>query len=402
MIIFNKSKDKVLHLDINSCFATIEQQANPLLRSKPVVVATYNSPGGCILAASIEAKKLNIKTGMRVCEAKLKCSKLVILNPDPFKYRKVHKMLYNLLCCYSEKVTPKSIDEFSFKLVYPNNYLSQIAEIKKRIKKEIGEWITVSVGVSTNRYLAKVAAGLMKPDGLVEINIYNHLKIFSNLKLIELNGIKHANAKRLMSLGIESVLDFYNSPVWKLKLAFGGITGLYWYLRLHGYEIDNFSSKRGMYGNSYAPTFNKSNMPLEILSKLCEKTGFRLRKDNLKANGIYLFLQSRDGKYWQKSKKITKEVFKSGDIYKEAVNLLSLSPIKTSYKNIAVSVFGLTNKNFLQLEIFDDILKKEKLTNCLDEINRRWGDFCIHPVRMKNIDKNIKDRISFGSLDQIY
>ena len=402
MTSFNRVKPKVVHLDINSCFATIEQQANPLLRGKPIVVAAYNSPSGCILAASIEAKKLGIKTGMRVRSGRLIYPRLIVLTPDPAKYRVVHKKLYNLLSGFSQKVIPKSIDEFTFELAYPDDFKTEIKKIKSRIKEEIGEWITVSVGISTNRYLAKVAAGLIKPDGLVEINQKNHLKIFSNLKLTDLTGIKTANAKRLKSVGIRTVLDFYKSPVWKLKLAFGGITGLYWYLRLHGYEIDDFKSIRGTYGNSYAPPPNKSNLPLEILSKLCEKTGFRLRKANLKASGVHITLQSRNGKFWHIGRKASREIFSSGDIYKEAVNLLKLSPIKTSFRNIAVSVFGLTNKSFLQLEIFDDILKKERLTNCLDTINEKWGDFYIHPLRMKNVKENIKDRISFGSLDQIY
>lgn len=399
---FNTEKSKIVHLDINSCFATIEQQANPILRNKPIVVAAYNSPSGCILAASIEAKRLGIKTGMRVGDGKLIYSKLIVLTPDPAKYRVVHKKLYNLLCDFSQKVTPKSIDEFTFELAYPNDFVFEIKKIKKRIKLEIGEWITVSVGVSTNRYLAKVAAGLIKPDGLVEINKENYLKIFSKLKLTDLTGIKYANEKRLKSVGIKNVLDFYNSPIWKLKIAFGGIVGLYWYLRLHGYEVDDFKSKRGTYGNSYAPSPDKSNMPLEILSKLCEKTGFRLRKANLKASGVHLALQSRNGNFWHMGKKVSRELFESGDIYLEAVSLLELSPIKASFRNIAVSVFGLTSKNLLQLEIFEDILKKEKLTNCLDQINEKFGDFYIHPTRMINVNENIKDRISFGSLDQIY
>ncbi|OGM72651.1 hypothetical protein A2422_01325 [Candidatus Woesebacteria bacterium RIFOXYC1_FULL_31_51] len=399
---FNKSKPLVVHLDINSCFATIEQQANPLLRGKPIVVAAYNFPGGCILTASIEAKKLGIKTGMRVKDGKLICPKLIVLIPDPNKYRVVHKKLYNLLSKFSEKVIPKSIDEFVFKLINPNTYFFVIKEIKKRIKLEIGEWITVSVGISTNRYLAKVAASLIKPDGLVEINKDNYQLVFSKLKLTDLTGIKKRNEGRLKSVGIKTVLDFYESPIWKLKLAFGGITGLYWHTRLHGYEVDDFESKRCMFGNSYAPPFDKSNMPLEILSKLCQKTGFRLRKANLKANGIHLALEARDGNFWHMGKKISKELFESGDIYKEAVKLLILSPIKTSFKNIAVSVFDLTEKSILQLEIFDDVLRKEDLSKSLDKINEKWGNFYIHPARMIKIKESIKDRISFGSLDQIY
>lgn len=254
---FNQSKANIIHLDINSCFATIEQQANPKLRDKPVVVAAYATNHGCILASSITAKKLGIKTGMRVKDAKLIYPKVVVLEPDPAKYRFVHRKIKKILENYSDKVTPKSIDEFVFTLHSRVSPCDASKEIKDRIKKEVGEYITVSIGISTNRYLAKVASNLQKPDGLVEINKDNIRNIFFKLKLTDLTGIKKGNFNRLKLFGITNSLEFLDASVDKLKLAFGGICGLYWYMRLHGFEVDNFKSKRGMYGNSFAPPPSK-------------------------------------------------------------------------------------------------------------------------------------------------
>ena len=280
---FNRNLSNIIPLDINSCFATIEQQANPLLRDRPVVVAAYTTPSGCILAASVTAKKLGIKTGMRIMDAKRIYPEVVTLLPDPPKYRFVHKKILRILKRYSDEVRPKSIDEFVFKI---SNGLDPVAiskEIKEKIKKEVGEYITVSIGISTNRYLAKVASNLQKPDGLSEINSSNFLEIFSRLKLTDLTGIKKGNSIRLKRYGIKTVVEFYNSPIWKLKLVFGGIGGFYWHQRLHGYEVDNFKSKRGMIGNSYAPPPNMANNFFPIVSKLCEKTGFRLRSFSFKS-----------------------------------------------------------------------------------------------------------------------
>src|SRR3972149_2472454 len=109
---FNHKPSTIMHVDLNSCFATIEQQANPFLRGKPVSVAAFTSPGGCILASSIEAKKLGIKTGMRVKEGKAICPCLVVLPPDPWKYRNVHLKLRKLVSDYTNDFSPKSIDEF--------------------------------------------------------------------------------------------------------------------------------------------------------------------------------------------------------------------------------------------------------------------------------------------------
>ena len=255
---FNPEIPKILHLDLNSCFASIEQQANPFLRGKPIAVAAFNSPGGCILAASIEAKKLGIKTGMRVGDAQKICPRIKVLTPDPWKYRNVHLKLKKLVSEYTDDFSPKSIDEFVLNLAdyctaYKTTSLKVVAqEIKTRIKKEIGDWLTVSVGIAPNRYLAKIAAGLHKPDGLDEINKDNFLEIYSKLKLTDLTGIKERNAARLSMMGIYSVTDFYKAPTRQLQAAFHSITGLYWHMRLGGYEVDDFGSKRGSFGNSVA------------------------------------------------------------------------------------------------------------------------------------------------------
>ncbi|WKZ25793.1 MAG: hypothetical protein QY322_00555 [bacterium] len=398
---FNTNLPRIVHLDINSCFATIEQQANPKLRDKAVVVAAYTTSSGCILASSITAKKMGIKTGMRVGDGRLICPNLIVLEPDPEKYRFVHKKLKKLLEKYSPLVTSKSIDEFVFEIVKGSPVVVS-RQIKERIKKEIGEYITVSIGISTNRYLAKVASNLQKPDGLSVINKSNYHKVFSNLKLTDLTGIKINNSNRLRSVGIKTVNDFYSYPLYKLKIAFGGIGGLYWHLRLHGYEIDDFKSTRKVVGNSYAPPPNHANKVGEIMIKLTEKTGLRLRYANLKALGVHLYIQDRNGTSWHMGRTLKRYVSNSCDIYREMNNLLRLSPIKNNIRNIAISTFKLKQNSELQLEIFDNevgffnVLKKEELTKSLDLINTKYGDYTIYPARMVNTKDMVKDRIAFG------
>jgi DNA polymerase-4 len=107
----NRNQPLVMHVDLNSCFATIEQQANPLLRGKPIVVAAYNSPNGCVVAPSIEAKRYGIKTGMTVRDARLLYPGVVVRTPDPAKYRAVHLQFRKIFQDYSPAVSPKSIDE---------------------------------------------------------------------------------------------------------------------------------------------------------------------------------------------------------------------------------------------------------------------------------------------------
>lgn len=404
---FNPNPSTIMHLDLNSCFATIEQQANPLLRGKPTVVAAYVTPSGCILASSIEAKKYGIKTGMRVKEGRLLYPKLIVLSPDPWKYRNIHLKLRRLLSDYTDKIVPKSIDEFVLNLEgYPvaSRGIQTVAgEIKKRIKKEIGEWLTISVGIAPNRFLAKTAAGLHKPDGLDEINKDNFTAIFYSLCLTDICGIKERNAVRLMNVGIFTVLDFYQADLRQLKAAFNSVLGYYWYLRLRGWEIDDVEFGRRSYGNSFAlpqPLASPKELA-PILQKLVQKTGQRLRKAGYRVRGIHLSLLYRDFSYWHQGVTLPKTIFDSREIYQEAFRILCRSPYKKAVRNLAVSCFNLVKASSLQLDLFTDTIKKEKITQAIDQVNSRWGDFIITPARMLGTKRLVLDRIAFGNVKEL-
>jgi DNA polymerase-4 len=397
-----------MHIDLNSCFATIEQQANPFLRGKPVAVAAFTSPGGCILAASIEAKRLGIKTGMSVRDGQAIYSKLVVLPSDPWKYRNVHLKLRKLVSDYTNDFSPKSIDEFVLNMKdYPklvSGNMKQVAgEIKQRIKSEIGEWLTVSIGIAPNRYLAKIAAGLRKPDGLDEINKSNFLDIYSKLKLTDLTGIKEANAARLNGMGIYSVLNFYRAPVWRLRAAFHSITGLYWHSRLSGYEVDNIEFGRRSYGNSVALGKNLSKIEdlAPILARLTEKMCGRLRGAGYRASGIHLMIAYKNGSWWHKGRHLAQPYFDSRDFYKAAFKLMIEANPISPVLNLAVSCFGLTKSETLQLDLFRNETTRSSLVKAGDSINERWGDFTVGSARSFGGAKMVMDRIAFGGVKEL-
>ncbi len=414
-LLFNPKPSTVMHLDINSCFATIEQQANPALRGKPIAVAAYNSPNGCILAPSIEAKRFGVKTGMRVKDGKLLCPKLIVRAPDPWKYRNVHLKFRDILYRYSDKVTPKSIDEFVVFLEHCPSYqqavdsvnkngMRQIAlKIKQNIKDEIGEYITVSVGIAPNRYLAKTGAGLHKPDGLDEINIDNYLQVFEKLDLKDLCGIAIKNAVRLNRMGIYNVREFYEAPLWKLKGAFESVLAYYWYFRLRGWEIDDVNFARRSYGNSFSLpiAFSEAEDLAPILQKLVEKMGSRLRKAGYKAKGVHLSISFKDGNFWHHGTTTPEVLFDSRDIYKYAYGLLLGCPYSGGVRNLAVSVFNLLDGSKTQLSLFEDTLKKERLIKAVDGINDTWGSFVLRPARMISTDNVVHDRIAFGGVKEL-
>lgn len=403
-----------MHIDLNSCFASIEQQANPLLRGKPVAVAAYTTASGCIVAPSIEAKSLGIKVGMRVKDGKALCRELIVLPPDPWKYRNVHLALRRLLSCYTPDVTPKSIDEFVLDFgkvpVHGDAYSADSPlklvgmQIKRRIREEIGDWLRVSIGISSNRFLAKLASNLHKPDGLDEINRGNFLGFFSQLQLTDIPYIKARNALRLNSMGVFSVVDFYNAPLWKLKAAFHSINGYYWYMRLHGYEIDDVVFSRRSYGNSYAlpKPFSKLSELSPIISKLTQKMSFRLRHGGYMASGVHLAVDFRNGIFWHKGISFDRGLFESNEIYRKVIEIFARCPYRLAVRDIFVSVYGLKKISKLQLNFFEDVVKKRSLSKAVDAINERWGNFIISPARMLLGDREmVPDRVAFGGVKEL-
>jgi len=404
---FNDAPSYLMHIDLNSCFATIEQQANPLLRGRPIAVAAYTSPNGCILAASIEAKKLGIKTGFRVKEGKSLCPGLIILPPDPDKYRYIHLKLRQLLSSYTTNITPKSIDEFVLNFQnfpsFNTGLLGAGRQIKTRIKQEIGEWLTVSIGIGPNRFLAKLASNLKKPDGLEQICYQNYLDVYSKLKLPDLNGINTRLTARLNSRNIYSVLEFYNSSIYDLRSVFHSISGYYWYLRLRGYEIDDIDFGRKSFGNMYSlpKHYSDSSDLSPILHKLIEKMSFRLRSNGYKAKGIHLGILYSDHSFWHQGKIFHNYMFDSGDIFRASFRLLLLSGCQKPVVNISISCFDLTQNPTIQLDLFSSVLKKINLSKAVDSINQKYGHFVVSPSAMLGTSSLVPDRIGFGSIGDL-
>lgn len=415
----NKERPLIMHIDLNSCFATIEQQANPLLRGKPIVVAAYSTPNGCILAPSIEAKRFGIKTGMRIRDARILYPNLIIRTPDPPKYRDVHEKFMKIFHTYSPKVAAKSIDEaiIDFHLTQELNpdLILVGKQVKQRIKQEIGEWIVCSIGISTNRFLAKLAAGLHKPDGLDVIDHTNLLSTYEKVKLIDFCGINTRYQARLNINGIFTPMDFFKAESRRLsKQIFRSIVGRYWHERLHGWEVDDLYFDTKTIGHQYAlkiPTNDRREVS-RLLMKLCEKMGRRMRSQGFSAKGIHVALTYKDkqsltlrGKqtgqtsrsYWHKAKIARHELYTTTELYKYAQLVLNESPLDKLILKLSVNCYNLTKNNVIQGDLFGgDILKIRKASDAMDAINDTYGEFTITPATMMGMDKIILDRIAFG------
>jgi DNA polymerase-4 len=262
----NREEPKIMHIDLNSAFASAEQQAWPSLRGRPMGVTNRLSPECCVIAASYEAKALGIKVGVRRSEALALCPDFVMLETDPSKYTFMYKNLIRIMKDYSPNIKMKSIDEgiIDFHGMEPTRKgrsLEDIGyEIKKRMFKEVGNYMRINVGIGPNRFLAKMAAGWHKPDGLDTLDYHNLIGFYESIALEDITGISDGYGSRLRAHGINTPIQFLEANDELLRRrVFKSINGLHWYERLRGYEVDDYETHLGMVGRQWVVATPSNN-----------------------------------------------------------------------------------------------------------------------------------------------
>lgn len=404
----NRSEPMIMHIDLNSCFAIIEQQANPLIRHKPVAVVAYEKPYGMVLASSYEAKALGIKLGVNVREARKICPEVVVMMPDPDKYFDAHRRFKEVLLCYTSEVVPKSVDEFVVDFrgspaVRLGQSLTEIGyQIKNDIKQSLGEYVTVNVGIGPNRFLAKLAAGLHKPDGLDLVNADNLLNTYDQCTLLDLPGINIRYQARLNAAGIYTPRQFFAADIHTLhKRVFKSVVGIHWHYRLRGHEMDARDFGRKSFGQQYAlehKTTQRGELS-QLFMKLCEKAGRRMRKSGYCGRGVQIWLRFDDHTHWSQSKKLRDPLYSTLEIYTAITQLLEMARIHTRVTGIGVAVFNLSSVNPEQLGLFANTdLDARALARAADIVNDRYGEFTLVPARMANMQHTILKRVAFGNI----
>jgi DNA polymerase-4 len=400
----NTEEPNIMHIDLNSAFATMEQQAHPSLRNKPVGVTNRKvSPFGCVIACSYEAKAKGVKVGMRISEALILAPDLIMLESDPPKYHFAYQKLCQIMQEYSPNVTMKSIDEgvIDFNGTRQVNTRSLVdigMEIKERVKEEIGDYVRINVGIGTNRFLAKQAAGWHKPDGLDVLDHKNLIDYYNSIELTDLTGIASHFEARLNASGIWSVMDFIKaSPETLHRQVFHSVVGLDWHSRLRGYEVDNMPTKLGNVGRQFVMDVRsaKDEDVLPRMHYLCETTGKKLRFNQVDARGILVWCNFTSGEGWYQRKMFKSTFYSDQEIYRRALLLFNKRP-RLPIASMGVTCYMLSPSNRNQISLFERDQKEEWLTKAIDEINERYGSFVICSANSLLGKKVIKQKIPFG------
>lgn len=388
----------ILLVDMNSFFASVEQQANPFYRGKPLGVCASLHGTSCIIAASKEAKQLGIKTGTLIYQARKICPQIILTEADPDKYRNVNKGLNKILSEYTDQIEAYSIDESFMDLRGSgSDPLKTAVKIKQRIQKELGEWLTCSIGIGPNKFIAKMASDLKKPDGLTIIWRDSLREVYRGVKLTDLWGVARGWQRRLQALGITTPLQVLDYPVGNLIAVFGK-PGFYLWQRICGLEEDSVRSEEDApksFGHSWVLNFrtaDKSRLGAVVM-RLAEKAARRMRKEGFEAHGIYLSITLVDGSYFHVSKKLKFAVSSGMEYFDLSQELWKKWKLNKEAFHIAV---GFTNLKPLvnQLALFDD--RKDRIKNALDAVNDKYGEFTLRSGLLVKTSDYAPDAIAFG------
>lgn len=300
---------KTLYIDMNSFFASVEQQENPAWRGRPVGITALTNQTGCVVAASIEAKALGVKNVSRVSDVKRICPQIILTPSRHRLYVRYNQRIAETLDTHAELERVRSVDEFQVALGGPTaqleNAITLTKKLKQAVRDNVGAHLQFSAGIGPNHLLAKIAGKLEKPNGLQWLSPTNMPDAIAHLALIDLPGISHGTNYRLWQAGIETIPALYALDPRHARLIWRSVEGERFVRALQGENIPLIETQRNGYGNSkvLAPE-NKSITNAYLVSRwLIEKSSQRLRRDGYTASQFSLFMRFEPNGRWHRNVK---------------------------------------------------------------------------------------------------
>jgi len=374
----------IMHIDMNSYFATVEQQANPRLRGRPVAVLGSKAKRTIIVASSIEAKRYGVKTGHTLPEAIEICPELTVVHGEPRKYSHVTKKFIEIFERYTDRVEIFSIDE-AFLDVTQTEHLYGGAEgiakkIKKSIRGEIGGWISCSCGIGPNKFLAKLGSDMEKPDGLVVIDEKNKDEVLLATPLPDMCGIGARIHARLESMEIGNTEDLRRCSPLELKREFGLVTGRKLQMMALGLDsspVVSWREQKPAKSFSCSRTLNRdvtniSEIKTQILF-LFEKVAKDMRDDGYWAREIGLWLRFKDFSGKGKTMRIGRWNCDGLFFYHQVLKVLADMNIRSPVRAIGVYAGSVQLTRNVTRSLLDEDQTDEKVLSTMDKVNNRYG-----------------------------
>ena len=382
-------KDRIIfHIDINHCFAQIEEMMNPELRNVAMCVGgDEKSRSGIVLARNLKAKEYGVQTAETLRDAKKKCPHLVVVPPHSDLYMYYTSKVKDIYREYTDKVESYGADEAWIDVTESYHLFGKpydlAYEMQRRVLEEYG--LTVSVGVSWNKVFAKLGSDLIKPSGMTIITRSNYKEIVWPLPVSELLYVGKQTTPKLNALGIYTIGDLATSSVKKLEKHFG-VKGLQMWEFANGVEEGDVDCSGVMpapksIGNSTTPShdINTKHQAKIIFRHLADSIASRLHDEKMKGFTIAISLRDIQLVTITRQKRISKATNNSTEILKTAMMLLDENyTFNIPLRSIGISVSNLIdNPEFEQISIFENTKESNQkqaiIDDTIDKLRDKFG-----------------------------
>ncbi len=416
-----------LFLDLNSYFASVEQNERPELRGKPIIVVPMMADATCAIAASYEAKAYGIKTGTKVFEAKQKCPHLICVLARHDIYTAYHNRILAAVDKHIPVTKIWSIDEFHCDLMgrerQPENARRLAQAIKQQIWTDIGSAINCSIGIAPNSFLAKVATDMQKPDGLVMLPPEDLPGRLFDLSLRDLPGINVRMEERLLKGRIRTVKDLWRTTPKQARQIWGSVQGERFWYWLHGYGVPVQETSSCMVGHSRVldPEMKTPEKARLMTRRLLFKAVMRLRRKEFHASALSLSVRLLDGRRWTADARFyaAQDFFTFMQYLDDLWRQMSLdcfgvlperAPRQRLCKKVSIILYNLQKDGAITDDLFNTEIKKtrvllekrQSLSNAVEKLNKKYKNDAVSlGIVPKTLAGHVGTKIAFSRVPDL-
>jgi len=401
----------IMHLDMDGYFASVEQQANPALRGRPVGVTGRPTDKSIIVAASREAKARGVRSGMPVWEARKFCPELVLTSGNGNRYRETTKRFLTILETYTPYIEVFSIDEVFMNVTHQaathGGPVEMATRIKAAFRQQLGRYITATIGIASGKVFAKWIGSQHKPDGIGWLDNEEIPEMLSTTPVVQICGIGRRMEARLARLGIRTLAELGASPETLLRREFG-VTGCFLKAVGQGHDPNPVIPSRDVQGaksvghsRSLRPELRTMDNALVILRGLCDKVARRLRRQSYVGRTVHCWYRNLE--LTGTGGKQTTLAVPTDDgptIYRACLDILDALPQRPdAVSKIGVTVRGLEQGVQRPLKLLAQDHRQDRLNGAIDQIRDRFGEEAIRTADAL-LFKPIPDHVSGFTLTQ--
>ncbi len=341
---------KIIHVDMDAFFASVEQRNDPRLQDKPVIVGGRPDSRGVVAAASYEARKFGVRSAMPCAQAYRLCPQAVFLPPRISVYRRVSRVVLGILRSYTDLIEPLSLDEAYLDVTRNKKGILYASNVAKEIRKTISSYtgLTASAGVAPNKFLAKIASDVNKPNGMKVIQPHEVEAFLTPLPIRTIPGVGRVTEEKMLSVGIATIGHLRQRSLTELQAHFGK-NGQWFFDVARGIDDRPVTPHRERKSLGSETTFHDDVLDLsylgEVLQSLTEKISVVLQRKEILAKTVTLKVKYHTFEQISRSRTLEYPIDSQLEISRIAQELLALTDAgRTSIRLVGVSVSSLYPK----------------------------------------------------------